>query len=221
MKKYIVLLCFIITAKNYSQEFFVSYDISYKKDMEKSKESYKKVLESMANKTVPKEADISEEEMVKKREQFISMMLPMMPMMIDGMTSEKEVSIMLQDSLLIEKNTDINDSKSEKILKISELKEYYTEESKLISIREDIKDTKIIKGYKCHKVYLNVIEQPELPEMSFTIYEMYVTDEIKILYHPVIRLKSVLEKYFPMETIMHIQAYKGFEVKYGLKEIKI
>jgi hypothetical protein len=61
-------------------------------------------------------------------------------------------------------------------------------------------DTKVILGYKCFKVVLKKKFQKN-PHLTTYDYEMYVTEDIKLNYHPAYRNKDILEKYFPLEII--------------------
>lgn len=70
-------------------------------------------------------------------------------------------------------------------------------------IVENRKDIKKINGFDCFKVTATVTapsneNDPSSLEISMR-YDMWVTDKIKCLYHPVVRFKEVLEKYYPLE----------------------
>lgn len=76
----------------------------------------------------------------------------------------------------------------------------------IIKITEDKKDRKTINGYDCYKVTYEYKESNNVEEEDFLNLindiahkrEMWVTDKIKTLFHPVIFEKSILEKYYPL-----------------------
>lgn len=84
---------------------------------------------------------------------------------------------------------------------------FYDKYSKgiIIDISEDHNDTKNIKGYNCFKVNVTItIKIYENDSSSPTIskkYQLYVTDKIKCIYHPVPLPKEILMKYYPLEII--------------------
>ncbi|TSE03823.1 hypothetical protein [Aquimarina algiphila] len=84
-------------------------------------------------------------------------------------------------------------------------------------------DTKIIKGYDCFKVVVETVERSEnTPDafMNFT-FTMYVTEEIKCMYHPATKFKRVLDKYYPLEITETNDAVKGYEKMYTVTEIDL
>ena len=92
----------------------------------------------------------------------------------------------------------------------------------MIKIEEDVNDKKTIKGYNCHKVIVYFLQDGiEDPEFGFTIHSMYVTDQIKLHFHPVVRHKSILKKYYPIEVTEVVQIMRGAERKYILKKLNI
>lgn len=84
---------------------------------------------------------------------------------------------------------------------------YYTPYAKgsTIKIIEYPKEVKKINGFDCFKltaVTTSYIDEDDFSSLEITTnYEMWVTDKIKCLYHPVVWLKEVLEKYYPLEII--------------------
>ncbi|MPL56348.1 hypothetical protein SDC9_01832 [bioreactor metagenome] len=91
--------------------------------------------------------------------------------------------------------------------------------------------TKIINGLKCLKLlvsYTEIIEAkdyPEFPEFNApeehidVKLEMWVTKDIKTLYHPILKIKEVLESFYPLEINESSDAINGSIRKYTLKEI--
>ena len=63
---------------------------------------------------------------------------------------------------------------------------------------------------------------PEL-EMLSTITtstrELWVTESIKSLYHPVINDFQILEKYYPLLIIQYSDEIKGFQTEYKLEKL--
>lgn len=74
-----------------------------------------------------------------------------------------------------------------------------------VTIKEYPNETKIINGYKCFKIIVAANDFPDNADVpaelkdSQTITEMWVTRQIQCLYHPVIRYKDILQKYYPLE----------------------
>ncbi len=93
----------------------------------------------------------------------------------------------------------------------------YRNDSDILSLEEHRNDTKILNGFKCFKVILTVkndqFQDDEmlkgLLKMGNTYYEMYVTTKISLPYHPQIKYKSILKKYFPLEVIQYSDLFKG------------
>ncbi|MGV3461303.1 MAG: hypothetical protein ACO1N9_12700 [Flavobacterium sp.] len=91
-------------------------------------------------------------------------------------------------------------------IKLSE-QPYYTPYKKgtTMKIEEYLKDIKKIQGFDCFKISVIVkthIDEDDLSSLEMTTkYEMWVTDRIRCLYHPIVWFKEVLEKYYPLEII--------------------
>jgi len=128
-------------------------------------------------------------------------------------SSKSEITYLFQDSLPI-------------VYKIS----------RDFSITELKKDTKTIEGFKCFKVIFSVKEQSDnsneisqdMPTIlkeailnTETEYIMYVTDKIKNCYHPVIKYKFVLDKYYPLEIIEKDSSIKGAQINYNLIRLEL
>ena len=91
------------------------------------------------------------------------------------------------------------------------------------------KSKKIINGYECYKVKYEYKENNEDANQDYKAYavniiykrEMWVTDKIKSLFHPIILGKSILEKYYPLEILETQNDIKGFERRFILNEITL
>jgi hypothetical protein len=101
--------------------------------------------------------------------------------------------------------------------------------SLIIKISEDRKSKKTISGYDCYKVTYEYKENNEYADEDYKIYaentiykrEMWVTDKIKSLYHPVIYEKAILEKYYPLDILETQSDIKGFERRFRLEKIEL
>ena len=66
-------------------------------------------------------------------------------------------------------------------------------------VSEDKEDQKIIKGYPCyHVIVQGFINYGKFRNVTKT-YDLYVTENIKCTYHPVLEAKSFLRNYYPLE----------------------
>lgn len=97
------------------------------------------------------------------------------------------------------------------------------EEDEIIALTEYKDETKIINGFNCFKVtYSYIIKSKELdffPDSNTR--EIWVTEEIKTPFHPVIKEKELLEKYYPLEIIEYSDEIKGYKIIYHLDKIDI
>lgn len=106
------------------------------------------------------------------------------------------------------------------------------EKIKDLRIQEIRNQKKIIKGLRCFKIkcsYTQVTEHqkmedfPELDlpdEFEDITLEMWVTEDIKSIYHPAFKVKEILEKYYPLEIQENNSLTKGMSRKIILKDIK-
>lgn len=105
----------------------------------------------------------------------------------------------------------------------------YRSENKIVDFIEEKTNRKTIRGYDCFKVILKVkedmtemdIEFQQIFKGSFKILEMYVTEDIKCSYHPIIKFSNVLEKYYPLEIIETDNLVEGINLNYQLIEMKL
>lgn len=99
----------------------------------------------------------------------------------------------------------------------------------LIKTIVDRKSRKLIGNYDCYKVIYEYKENNKerdedyLDYLKNTIYkrEMWVTDKIKSLYHPVIYEKEILQKYYPLDILETQNDIKGFERRFILEKITL
>lgn len=99
----------------------------------------------------------------------------------------------------------------------------------ILKVSEDKKNKKIIKGYDCYKVIYEYKENNEHADEEYKIYakntiyqrEMWVTEKIKSLYHPIVFDKIILEKYYPLEILETQSDIKGFERRFKLEKIEL
>lgn len=81
-------------------------------------------------------------------------------------------------------------------------------------IIEDRTDIKQINGYDCYK--LTLIKQNAKSDLGNTIYEMYVTDQIKLPVHSVINITKLVANTFPMEISITEEKLPNQVEKYEL-----
>jgi len=103
---------------------------------------------------------------------------------------------------------------------------YPYREAKEFSLKEFRNDVKTINGFPCFKVVVTVQEDagedaPDALNKLTTVYTMYVTEHIQCAYHPVIRYRSVMEKYYPLEIIEKDVPIEGVEIRYDLAPINL
>jgi len=92
-------------------------------------------------------------------------------------------------------------------------KEYGVEIKEYRNIKKEIHD------FPCFKVVVKVlINTSEVKE--YIIYNLFVTEKLSSLYHPVFKVKSVLEKYYPLDIEETQSNIKGIETRYKLVYIK-
>lgn len=85
------------------------------------------------------------------------------------------------------------------------------------TVEEFRNDIKNIHGYKCFRVLIKELDNrifdsisiQDIYPNSFIYKEMYVTENIKSLYHSMSFDKKILEKYFPLEVKTYSDVFKG------------
>lgn len=101
---------------------------------------------------------------------------------------------------------------------------YQYSENEVVSLKEFKNETRTIQGYKCYKVVATIKEKgssSELVNNSLTYKELWVADNIKCLYHPVIYEKTILKKYYPLEIKEYSDLLKGVVTLYVLDTITL
>ena len=116
---------------------------------------------------------------------------------------------------LIENNDDV----------YSERKEYdYYYSNNIIEIKENKKETKKVNGFDCFKVIYTFIEDGLDETDEFATFmkkypqtrEIWVTNKIKSPFHPIVREKEIIEKYYPLEIKQYSKEFKGIEENYTI-----
>ncbi|BFO66023.1 hypothetical protein [Chryseobacterium sp. KCF3-3] len=100
-------------------------------------------------------------------------------------------------------------------------------ENIILKIDEDRNNRKTINGYDCFKVTYQYQENKESSDEDYLAFagdiiyqrEMWVTEKIRSLYHPVVFDKSILEKYYPLSILETQNSIKGFERRFKLDTI--
>ena len=109
--------------------------------------------------------------------------------------------------------------------------QYIFKKIKNLNIKEDKNQNKKICEINCYKAIATYTEieeavnNPEFPEFNKpeeyieVKLEMWVTKDIKTLYHPVLKVKEILENFYPLEINESNNFIEGSIRKYTLKEI--
>jgi len=96
-------------------------------------------------------------------------------------------------------------------------------DSGVYEIKEYIKDTKVIKGYNCHKVSFRYIpkENQNNPIVFGPVrYEMYVTAEINLPIYAVLPFYKEMKQMFPLEILKYEERAPGIIELYKVTSIK-
>jgi len=101
-----------------------------------------------------------------------------------------------------------------------------------LNLIEDKKQTKIINGIKTYKVIASYVkinpaniddDFPEFnePETKDSInLEMWVTSELKHFYHPIINVKEIVDKYYPLVFKITDSSIPGTESNYTIYKLE-
>lgn len=104
---------------------------------------------------------------------------------------------------------------------------------KIIKLEEFKNEIREINGFKCFKVLLEYKSGENADEglddqdyISFVnstkqTKELWVTENIQSLYHPVLKYKSILEKYYPLEISEFSEAMNGIKTMYVIDEFDL
>lgn len=88
-------------------------------------------------------------------------------------------------------------------------------------IKENRNEKKVLNGFSCFKVIYS-FKEPKDDYIGFTnIREIWVTEKIKTVFHPVIMEKKILEKYYPLEIVEYSDLMKGLITTYKISEFSI
>ncbi len=167
---------------------------------------------------------------VEKRIEAFEMMLPLI---ING--SKEEIKFYNEfnkdiitkyytiDGELIKSKIIINKTRSE--IK-DEYDEYVEiEENDIIKLTEFRNETRVINGFNCFKVVYSY--KASNKEFDFftnaisNIREIWVTQDIKCNYHPVINEIEILKKYYPLEIVEYSEELKGQKTTYKLESYSL
>ena len=104
--------------------------------------------------------------------------------------------------------------------------DYENLQSEIIDLKEFKNEIKIINGYSCYKIvyqYKITSESDfeQLSKITTNKRELWVTDKIKSLYHPVINDFQILERYYPLKIIEYSDELKGFQTYYTLEKFDL
>ena len=98
---------------------------------------------------------------------------------------------------------------------------------------EDKKQIKTINGIKTYKVIASYTKinpaniDNDFPEFNepetkdFINIEMWVTSEIKHFYHPIINVKEIIDKYYPLEFKITDSSIPGTESNYTIYKLEL
>jgi hypothetical protein len=132
---------------------------------------------------------------------------------------EKQKGSMIGDYYMMQKNSGVlhyyNKARSLNYNKV----DLFAKKTEF-EITENRNDRKIIKGYSCFKMTLvekSITEEAE--DFGNTIYEMYVTDQIKLPVHSVVYLSRLIPDLFPMEVKIMGERFAGITEVYELIEV--
>ena len=97
----------------------------------------------------------------------------------------------------------------------------YWPELNLLKVHENRSIIKIINDYKCFEVFVvYATGDINIDLQDINYWTLYVTEQIKQPYHPIVRFKSILDKYYPLEIIQEEEQAKGFTTYYSVRELK-
>ncbi len=108
--------------------------------------------------------------------------------------------------------------------RLNTLDTLYNETSFVVTETKEYKnETRIINGFKCCKIvmYYFDLEQPPGFNLLLNIIELWVTEDIKSMFHPFIKERKILNKYYPLEIKHSIQNIDGMFTLYKLSEFSL
>lgn len=118
---------------------------------------------------------------------------------------------------------------SDSLTVLSENKPYEYSISKILQLEEFKQETKLINGYNCFKIIMkcksNLHSDDEFNNYMNENYilkrELWVTNQIRCNFHPVINEKDILIKYYPLEIVESFEGLEGQITTYTLDKISL
>lgn len=113
---------------------------------------------------------------------------------------------------------------------LAQNKPYEYSNDEVIKFEEFRNEIKEINGFKCFKVILEFKSGPDInKDEGYNLFlnskkqikELWVTEQIRSLYHPVLKYKSILEKYYPLEVSESNEVMDGFKTIYTIYEYNL
>lgn len=89
---------------------------------------------------------------------------------------------------------------------------------KKFTIKKDTKDTKVILGYKCYKLVLEIDKKSDELNFGNTIYEMYVSKSVKLPIYSILYL-NIKDMPFPLEIVQWSKSFP--DLKTNIKAIRV
>lgn len=117
------------------------------------------------------------------------------------------------------------------VIKLEEPHNYSYDE--IIQLEEFKNEIREINGFKCFKVLLEYKSGENadegLDDQDFISFvnakkqtkELWVTENIQSLYHPVLKYKAILEKYYPLEISEFSESMNGFKTMYVIDKFSL
>ncbi len=195
------------------------------------KNSYEKVFDKVlleATKEALMERGYKNSQMPDSISQQLNKMFAMVKSlaMEDIITNEPQNVIKYHHSYNIseiEEFISVNDENLEK-KKITDSIDFQDDDLIVITGTEEFKnETKTIKWFKCYRVvvyYFDFGEPPGLRSL-LNIMELWVTEDIKSKFHPIIKSSSILEKYFPLQIKHNIKDVEGQYTSYEILDFSL
>ena len=98
------------------------------------------------------------------------------------------------------------------------------DDNDIIEIKEFRNEKRKIKNFDCFKVLISYKETLDDLDFfnSYIFYrELWVSEKIKCLHHPIIKYPIILEKYYPLEIMEYSDMQKGIIKEYKVEEISL
>lgn len=98
------------------------------------------------------------------------------------------------------------------------------DKNEIIKLTEYKNETKLINGFKCFKMVYSfkaLDNRFNFTNLSSNNRELWVTEEIRCDYHPVINEIKILEKYYPLEILEYSEEIKGALTTYKIETLKL